>query len=92
MKIIENLTFMKTIENLTFVKSDCYYQSKMPGCETTIFASVTGEVGAPANSQFRVNSFLPTLYCYADQDGIGISIENRIDSGIGPSLAAHRSL
>ena len=64
----------------------------MPGCETTIFASVTGEVGAPANSQFRVNSFLPTLYWYVDQDVIGIGIENDIDSGIGPSLAARRSL
>ena len=64
----------------------------MPGCKTTIFASVTGEVGAPANTQFRVNSFLPTLYWYVDQDVIGIGIENDIDSGIGPSLAAHRSL
>ena len=64
----------------------------MPGCKTTIFASITGEVGAPANSQFRVNSFLPTLYWYVDQDVIGIGIENDIDSGIGPSLAAHRSL
>ena len=64
MQMIENLTFRKIIENLTFVKSDCYYQSKTPGCETTIFSSITGEVGALANSQFRVNSFLSiVLYC-----------------------------
>ena len=64
----------------------------MPGCKTTIFASITGEVGALANSQFRVNSFLPTLYWYVDQDGIGIGIENDIDSGMSLTGCSSESL